>query len=72
MDNFHSLFCKGDKTYEDAVQDIKVYNLTKVLGSKCSIPSKNGEKKKDYLNYDVINGIFEDQVMYNYFLYAVT
>ena len=60
VDNFHSLFCKGDQNYEQAVFDIQIYNLTKVLGSKVSIPSHTGEKKKDYINFDVINAIFED------------
>ena len=70
-DNFHSVFCRGDKSYEDALQDIKLYNLTKVMGSQCSIPSKTGEKKMDYLNYDVIASVFEDIVMYNYYLFTV-
>ena len=70
MDNFHSVFCKGDKTYDDAVKDIRLYNLTKVLGKQCSIPNKTGEKKLDYLNYDVIANIFEDIMIYNYYKFC--
>jgi len=71
QDNFHSVFCRGDKTYEGAFYDINLYLLTKILGKQCSIPSKTGEKKIDYLNYDVIASVFEDVVIYNYFLFCV-
>mmetsp|Transcript_41396 Transcript_41396/g.63101 ORF Transcript_41396/g.63101 Transcript_41396/m.63101 type:complete len:208 (+) Transcript_41396:1463-2086(+) len=71
QDNFHSVFCKGDKTYEDSIHDIKMYNLTKVLGGQASIPSKMGEKKLDYLNYDVMAAIYEDIIMFNYYEYTV-
>ena len=67
VSNFHSLFCRGDKNYEQSVQDIKVYNLTKILAARCSIPNRLGDKKQDFLNYEVMNAIFEDQIMYNYF-----
>mmetsp|Transcript_41398 Transcript_41398/g.63107 ORF Transcript_41398/g.63107 Transcript_41398/m.63107 type:complete len:142 (+) Transcript_41398:4207-4632(+) len=71
QDNYHSFFCRGDKSYEEACYDINLYLLTKILGRQCSIPSKTGEKKQDYLNYDVIANVFEDVVMYNYFLFCV-
>mmetsp|Transcript_41400 Transcript_41400/g.63123 ORF Transcript_41400/g.63123 Transcript_41400/m.63123 type:complete len:95 (+) Transcript_41400:4129-4413(+) len=32
QDNFHSVFCRGDKTYENAFYDINLYLLTKILG----------------------------------------
>ena len=45
LDNFHSFFCKGDKSYKEASANIKVFNLTKVLGNHGSIPDSSGHQK---------------------------
>jgi hypothetical protein len=66
------LFCKGDKAYGDALGNIKVYNLTKVLGNHCSIPNKMGIKKLDYLDYDILGNLFEDVIMFNYFYFCLS
>lgn len=51
---------------------IHVYNLTKVLAHHCSIPSKLGIKKLDYLDYDVIGYLFMDSIMFNYYYFCLT
>jgi hypothetical protein len=68
--NFHSVFCRGDKEYEDAMGNIKVFNLTKILGNKCSIPSKMGIKRLDYLDFNILNHLFDETIMFNYFYFC--
>ncbi len=48
-----------------------MYNLTKVPGNQTSMPSERGEKKYDYLNYDLMAAIFEDIVMFNYYEFTL-
>jgi hypothetical protein len=71
VDNFHSLFCRGNKPFEECMGNIVTYNHTKTLGNQCSIPNKQGIKKEDYLDYDVIAYLWEDGVMYNYYHYCL-
>jgi len=33
VDNYHSFFCRGDKSYKDSMANIKIFNLTKALGN---------------------------------------
>jgi len=65
-EQYHSVFCRGDLSYQDAGISIKMFNFSKILASLCSIPTIEGEKGKSYLNYDVIHGIFEDILIFNY------
>ena len=60
IDNFHSVFCRGDKTVDDATMPIKIYNLTKVITHQCSVPNEIGEKKTFALSFDLIHNIFSD------------
>jgi hypothetical protein len=52
--------------------NIVTYNLTKVLAKSTSIPSKQGIKKDDYLDYDVIAYLWEDGVMFNYSYFCLS
>lgn len=71
-DSFHSLFCRGNKPFEECMTNIVTYNLTKVLANLCSIPSKQGIKKDDYLDYDVMAYLFEDIIMFNYCYFCIS
>mmetsp|Transcript_11802 Transcript_11802/g.18132 ORF Transcript_11802/g.18132 Transcript_11802/m.18132 type:complete len:106 (-) Transcript_11802:326-643(-) len=67
VDNFHSFFCRGDKSYTDSMSNIRVFNLTKAMANQAAIPNKQGLKKLDMVEYDVISNIFQDIVMFNFY-----
>ena len=66
VENLHDLFCRGSKDYKEALQNIQIYNMTKVLTTKCSIPSNTGDIKQNLCDFDCIHAIQMDIEMYNY------
>ena len=70
-DNFHSFFCRGDKSYEDATEIIQFYVQTKALGKICSIPNKHGIQRDNYLDYSVLISLFKDIVLFNYYYMTI-
>mmetsp|Transcript_23983 Transcript_23983/g.36808 ORF Transcript_23983/g.36808 Transcript_23983/m.36808 type:complete len:383 (-) Transcript_23983:586-1734(-) len=67
IDNFHSFFCRGDKSYKEASQNIKVFNLTKIMGSICSVPCKIGIKRHNTIEMEIISNMMKDLAMFNFY-----
>jgi len=42
-----------------------VFNLTKVLGTHCSLPDPRGYTKENILDFDVISYLLNEIVLYN-------
>jgi len=57
VENLHDLFCRGTKDYKEALSNIQVYNMTKILSKKCSIPERSGDVKNNICDFNVIHGI---------------
>ena len=70
-DNFHSFFCRGDKSYKDALQNIQYFVQTKVLGKICAIPNKQGNCRQNYLDYRMIGNLFKDIALFNYYYMVI-
>jgi len=43
VENLHDLFCKGIKNYKQALENMKEYNLSRVVTLHCSVPDITGE-----------------------------
>ena len=57
IDNMHDLTCRGSKDYKKALENVKDFNLAKILVHKCTIPHPSGDIKKAWYNMDVIYAI---------------
>lgn len=66
VNNMHDLMCRGSKDYRQALQNVQDYNMTKILTSKCAIPSKSGEFKEGQVEFDVIYAVAMDVEIYNF------
>mmetsp|Transcript_22642 Transcript_22642/g.34937 ORF Transcript_22642/g.34937 Transcript_22642/m.34937 type:complete len:101 (-) Transcript_22642:542-844(-) len=66
VDNMHDLTCRGIKDYKKALENVKDFNLAKVLVYKCTIPHSTGDIKRGWYNIDVIYAIQTDIELFNY------
>jgi hypothetical protein len=66
VENLHDLFCRGTKDYRESLSNVQIYNMTKVLTRKTSIPNETGDVKQSICDFDVIHAIQMDIEMYNY------
>ena len=66
VDNMHDLTCRGLKNYKKALENVKDFNLAKILVHKCTIPHHSGDIKKAWYNIDIIYAIQMDIELYNY------
>jgi hypothetical protein len=66
VNNMHDLMCRGSKDFRQALQNVQDYNMTKILTSKCAIPSKSGNYKEGLVEFDVIYAVAMDVELYNF------
>lgn len=66
VDNLHDLCCRGTKDYRQALANVQDYNMTKVLSRKCSVPSKTGDIKENFCDFNILYAIQMDIELYNY------
>ena len=57
VENLHDLFCRGTKDYKEALQNVQMYNMTKILTRKCSIPNTSGDVKQNVCDFNVIHAV---------------
>lgn len=57
VDNLHDLTCKGLKDYKKALENVKDYNLARILTFKSAIPDVSGDVKQNSYNLDILNSI---------------
>mmetsp|Transcript_12404 Transcript_12404/g.19388 ORF Transcript_12404/g.19388 Transcript_12404/m.19388 type:complete len:95 (-) Transcript_12404:452-736(-) len=62
----HELFCRGSKDYIEALSNVKDYNLSKTVTSKCAIPDKNGDFIRAECVMDLIRNVQEDLEIFNF------
>mmetsp|Transcript_18786 Transcript_18786/g.32102 ORF Transcript_18786/g.32102 Transcript_18786/m.32102 type:complete len:220 (+) Transcript_18786:680-1339(+) len=65
-ENLHDLFCRGMKDYKEALANVQIYNMTKILSTKCSIPNDSGDIKRHTCDFTVIHAVQMDIELYNY------
>ena len=66
VENLHDLFCRGTKDYKEALANVQIYNMTKILTWKCSIPNSSGDIKQSVCDFDVIHAVQMDIELYNF------
>ena len=67
VDHLHDLFCRGNKDSQEALKNVKDFNMAKILQVKCSIPDDSLKQNRATINTDVLANVFHDIHLYNYF-----
>mmetsp|Transcript_22505 Transcript_22505/g.34798 ORF Transcript_22505/g.34798 Transcript_22505/m.34798 type:complete len:106 (+) Transcript_22505:2242-2559(+) len=57
VENLHDLFCRGNKNYKQALENMQEYNLSRVVTYHCSFPDLSGEKKHAIVDFPTIRSI---------------
>ena len=71
IDQFHSFFCRGDKNFRQSIQNVKVFNLTKIISVNASLPDSKGLVRNNSINYHIIKNVMDDVVLYNFFYFSL-
>jgi hypothetical protein len=71
VDNLYNLFCKGVMDYKHALENIKDYNLARIMTFKSSIPHESGDAKLNSYNLDILYSIQFDIENFNYIYYLL-
>ena len=66
IENLHDLFCRGTKDYKEALENVQMYNMTKILTRKCSYPNESGDIKQNICDFNVVHSVQMDIELFNY------